>query len=136
MRRMVETKALRIIVLLAPGDCLFIDIDTDVEPYETATAEIVVAQPMRPPSATRADIENARSRVRQSFGEHEHPEIAGVAQKVCLVVEDAVANPDPHAQVIGRQVAKFRNNQPGNDIESVDRRFEVRVEGQARRRWK
>src|SRR5947209_15438583 len=114
MRRMVEAKPLRIIVLLAPGNRLSVDINANIEADETVAPEVVVAQPMRPPAATGADIEDARPCSRQAFGKRKHPEITSMHQEVRLVVEDAVADPDAHTQVIGWQVAKFRIDQLGN----------------------
>ena len=68
--------------------------------------------------------------------EHEHPEVARVHQEVDLIVENAVADADAHAQVVGRQIAEFRKDQPRHDIEGVDRHLEKGIEGQPRCRGK
>ena len=67
---------------------------------------------MCPAAAADADVEDVGIRVGQPFGEHEHPEIARMRQEVRLVVEDAVADADADAQVIGRQIAELRHR-PG-----------------------
>ena len=121
----MEAETLRIVVLLAPGDRLGIDVDADIEADRRAAAEIVVAQPMRPAPAAGADVEDGRAGVGEPFGEHEHPEVARVHQEMNLVVEDAVADADAHAQMIGRQIAEFRIDQTRHDVEGVDRRLET-----------
>ncbi len=127
---MVEPETLRIIVLLAPGNRFAIDVDADISAGETPAAEIIIAQPMRPAAATGTDVEDVGFGVGQAFGEHEHPEIARVHQEVGLVVENAVADANADAQVIGRQVAEFRPDQARQHVECVDRGLEKRIERQ------
>lgn len=98
---MIEAETFRVVVLFAPGDRLAVDIDPDIIAGESAAAEIVVAQPVRPAAATRTDVEDVRVRVGQPLREHEHPEVARVREEVDLIVHDAIAYPDAHAQVIG-----------------------------------
>ena len=57
---MMKAEALRIVILLAPGNRLGIDVDADIKPIEAPAAEIVIAQPMRPAPAARADVEDTR----------------------------------------------------------------------------
>ena len=119
-----EAEALGVVVLLAPGDRFLVDIDADISAGETPAAEIVVAQPMRPASAADADIQDVGAHGGDALREHEHPEIAGVHQEVGLIVENAVADADANAQMVGRQRAKFGKDQPRNHVEGVDRRAE------------
>ncbi len=106
--RMVETKALRIVVFLAPRDRFAVDIDADIGSGKPPATEIIVAQPMRPAAAADPDIENIGIQVGNALAQNEHPEIARMHQEVALIVEDAIADADTDAQVIGRQRAKFR----------------------------
>ena len=117
-------------MLLAPFDGFLVDIDTDISAAETPAAEVVVAQPMRPTAAAHADIQDVRPHAGNALAEHEHPEIAGVNQEVSLIVDNAVADPDTNAQMIGRQRPKLRKDQSRNDVERVDRRTKQRIERQ------
>ena len=65
-----------------------------------------------------------------ALAEHEHPEIAGVNQEVSLIVDNAVADPDANAQMIGRQRPELWKNQSRNHVERVDRRTKQRIERQ------
>jgi len=131
---MMGTETLRVVVLFAPGDRLGVDVDADIAAGEAASTEIIVAQPVRPAPAAGTDVEDARSRARQPLGEHEKPEVARMCEEVDLVVEDAVADANARAQMIGRQIAELRIEQPRHDVEGVDRQPEQRIEGQQRGR--
>src|SRR5689334_13957852 len=113
MRRVMEAEALGVVMLLAPGDCLAVYVNADIGAGETAPAEIKVAQPMRPAATSRSNVEDIRAGGREPLREDEHPEVAGVGEEVNLVVHDPVADADPHAEVIGRQVAELGPDQPG-----------------------
>jgi hypothetical protein len=63
-----------------------------------------------------------------AFREYEHPKVARVHQKMGLVVENAVADADADAQMVGRQRPKFRKHQPRQHVEGIDRGPEQRIE--------
>ena len=51
-------------------------------------------------------------------------------RKWALIVENAIADADSNAQMIGRQRTVFRVEQPRNEIGRVDRSAEHGIEGQ------
>ncbi len=123
-------------MLLAPFDGFLVDIDADISAAETPAAEVVIAQPMRPTAAADPDLQDVRSHSGNALAERDHPEIAGVNQEVGLIVDNAVADPDANAQMIGRQRPKLWKDQTRNHVERVDRRAKQRIERQFRSRGK
>jgi hypothetical protein len=58
---------------------------------------------MRPTAAANTDIEDIGIELHDAFAEREHPEVAGVDEKMSLVVENAITDTDANTQMIGRQ---------------------------------
>src|SRR5271156_2759532 len=133
---MMKPEVFLIVILAAPPDRFTVDIDSNVDPAETPSAEIAVTHPVCPTAATNTDVEDIGIEFYDAFAQREHPEVACVDQKVRLVVEYAIADADANTKMVGRQGAEFRIHQHRDQIADVRERPEYRIKGQLRGRRK